>query len=159
MTGRRWTAAELEGVQRLLRRLPRQTASLEFRDRLRSQFVHDAIPGSALVPARARWWSTSWRIAAATSMVALIVGSGWLLNRGPAWKLTSASGSGALEIDGRGAPLDAPAEIARRLHPGVDVRLPAGAQLDLELPGIAVIQLVGGSHATLPGSPPWAERA
>jgi len=150
MTGRQRTAAELESVQRSLRRLSRGTPHPEFRARLRSKFVGDAIPR----PARDRWWSAPWRIAATTALIAaLILGPGSLLNRGPAWRLSSASGSGAIRIDGRAAPIDAPVEIARRLRPGADVHLPAGAQLDLELPGIAVIQLVGGSHATLPGSP------
>src|SRR5262249_55610747 len=146
MTARPRTVAELQSVQRSLGRLSRAAAGLEFRDRLRAQFVRDAIPRPDRAPA---WvpWSTR-RIAAAAAIAALLLGSGVLLNRGPAWRVTSVSGSGALRIDGRSAPLDAPGEIARRLRPGADVRLPAGAQLDLELPGIALIQIVGGSHAT-----------
>ena len=89
----------------------------------------------------------------AASSAAVILALAWMHNAGPAWELTGSSGSGMVQIDGRPTPLDAPAEIARRLHSGADVLLPADAQLDLELPGIAVIQLVGGSHATLPGRP------
>jgi ferric-dicitrate binding protein FerR (iron transport regulator) len=58
-----------------------------------------------------------------------------------------------VQIDGRPTSLNAPAEIARRLHSGARVLLPADAQLDLRLPEMAVIQLVGGSHATLPSRP------
>ena len=153
MTDRRKMAADLERVQRSLSRLPRRAANREFRDRLRSQFVRDAMPGRVRsVPHT--WWSTRWGMTAvAASSAAAILAFAWLLNTGPAWKLTGSSGNGVVQIDGRPTSLDAPAEIARGLHSGADVLLPADAQLDLKLPGIAVIQIVGGSHATLPGSP------
>ena len=153
MTDRRKMSAYLESAQRSLSRLPRRAADRKFRERLRSQFVRDAIPGRARsVPHT--WWSTRWgRTAMAAASAAAVLAFVWLLNTGPAWELTGSSGSGVVQIDGRPTPLNAPAEIARRLHAGADVLLPAGAQLDLNLPGIAVIQLVGGSHATLPGRP------
>src|SRR5215831_18464120 len=125
MKSRRRTAAELESVQTSLRRLSRQTANVQFRDSLRAQFVRDAIPRPEGAPGRAGWWYAPWRIAAAVaSIAALTLGSGWLLNRGAAWRLTSASGSGALQIDGRAVALDASDEIAHRLKPGADVWLP-----------------------------------
>jgi ferric-dicitrate binding protein FerR (iron transport regulator) len=153
MTDQRKMAADLERVQLSLSRLPRRAANPEFRDRLRSQFVRDAIPERVRnVPHT--WWSTRWGIAAmAASSAAAILAFAWVLNPGPAWKLTGSSGSGMVQIDGRPTPLDAPAEIASRLHSGADVLLPADAQLDLRLPGMAVIQLVGGSHARMPGRP------
>lgn len=153
MTDRRRTAADLERVQRSLRRLPRGEANREFRDRLRSQFIHDVVPGGVRGLPRTRW-SRRWGMAAiAASTAVAILASAWLLNTGPAWELTGSSGSGMVQVDGRPTPLDAPTEIARRLHPGADVLLPADAQLDLMLPGIALIQITGGSHATLPGRP------
>jgi len=146
-------ATDLESVQRLLSRLPRRAANREFRDRLRSQFVRDAIPGRVRSEPHT-WWSTRWGMTVmAASSVAAILAFAWLLNTGPAWELTGSSGRGMVQIDGRPTPLEAPAEIARRLHSGAHVLLPADAQLDLKLPGIAVIQLVGGSRATLPGRP------
>lgn len=153
MTSRRKMDAGLESVQRSLTRLPRRAATREFRDRLRSQFVRDTIPVRVRgVPHT--WWSTRRGMTAmAASSAAAILAFAWLLNTGPAWKLTGTSGSGMVQIDGRPTPLEVPAEIARRLHPGAHVRLPADAQLDLKLPGIAVVQLVGGSDATLPGRP------
>ncbi len=153
MTDRRKMATDLEGVQRSLRQLPRLAANREYRDRLRSQFVRDAIPER--VPRKPRtWWSRSGGLtvmAAAGAAAALALA--WVLNTGPAWELTGSSGSGMLLIDGRPTPLEAPSEIARRLHPGAHVLLPADSQLELRLPGIAVIQFVGGSDATLPGRP------
>ena len=153
MTDRRKRAAELESVERTLSRLPRRAANREFRDQLRSRFVHDAIPAQVRsVPRTSR--SARWGTAAiAASGAAAALAFAWLLNTGPAWRVTGSSGSGMVQIDGRPTPLEATAEIARRLHSGADVLLPADAQLDFELPGIAVIQLVGGSHARLPGSP------
>jgi ferric-dicitrate binding protein FerR (iron transport regulator) len=140
------TTIDLESLQRSIRSLPRRTAHPEFRARLRAQFVQDAIP------VRRRGAATTWRITAAAASIAVILALGWFLNRGPSWTLAAASGSGAVEIDGHSVQLDAPAEIARRLRPGGRVRLPADAQLDLELPGKAMIQLVGGSSVTLPGT-------
>ena len=153
MTDLRKGTADLESVQRALNRLPRQAANREYRDRLRSQFVREAIPKRARrEPYRGP--SGGWRLfAMATAAAAAILALVWLLNTGPAWELTGSSGSGIVLIDGRPASLGAPSEIARRLHPGARVVLPADTQLELRLPEVAVIQLVGGSQATLPGSP------
>jgi hypothetical protein len=56
-------------------------------------------------------------------------------------------------IDGQPTLLGTPEAIARRVHPGAVVVLPADAQLDIQLPGIVAIQIVGGSRVILPGSP------
>lgn len=144
---------DLERLQRLLSRLSRPAARPEFRDRLRRQFVLGPKPERA-----SRWWSTPHsrplpRAVLTASTAALLLFLGWQFNAGPAWKLTAISGSGMVQVDGRRVAFDSPANVARALKPGSRVWLPEGTQLDLELPGTAVLQIVGGSSVRLPGSP------
>ena len=125
MTARRKISADPESVQRLLSRLPRQAANREFRDRLRSQFVRDTIPGR--VPSLPHtWWSKRWGMTAvAASSAAGILAIAWLLNAGPAWKLTGSSGSGVVQIDGTpegGLPLSVVVDLSISSTPGTGIR-------------------------------------
>ncbi len=149
-----------ETVRRSLSNLPGPPIRPAFRDRLRAEFILGAVPGRRLLGTHvvrvSNWkWAASAAAIAALLLVIAVQG-----NRGPEWELSGVSGEGTAEIDGRPTPLAAPESVARRLHSGAEVVLPAGAQVELRLPGIAAIQIVGGSRAFLPGSPGrWFGRA
>ena len=151
MTTRPGADVGLETLQVALRRIPRRGAPSEFRARLRGQFVRDEIP-ERLPHERVVGRHPVLRAVAVLGGIAaalmLVVGP---LNFGPAWKLTAATGTGTATIDGHRVPLGEPAALAHRLHPGAEVVLPPEAQLELELPGIAVLQITGGTRATVPG--------
>ena len=143
---------DLEQVQSSLRSVARPLARQEFRDRLRGQFVREATPSNDRDGTRAPQWGPLRLAATATGLVGLIL-AGWHLNTGPAWKLIAATGTGTMQVDGRPIALDSMATLGSALKPGAHVRLPEGAQLDFELPAMAVVQITGGTEATLPGRP------
>ena len=134
-------------LQVALRRIPKRNAPPEFRARLRGQFVRDEIPERA---PRERAFGRRLALSAIAAALLLVAG---LLNLGPAWKLTAVTGTGTATIDGHPVSLAATAALAQRLRPGAEVVLPPGAQLDLVLPKIAVMQITGGTRATVPGRP------
>jgi hypothetical protein len=143
----------LERLQRSLSRLSRPAARPEFRDRLRRQFVRGPVPERASAWGSMPHLSPLSLAALTATTAALMLFLGWQLNAGPTWKITAISGHEIVRVDGRPVASDSPAKVARALKPGSRVWLPEGTQLDLELPGVAVIQIVGGSSARLPGSP------
>ena len=151
MTTRPGAGVELETLQVALRRIPRRGAPLEFHARLRGQFVRDEIPERAPRERAVGRRLALGAVAAVGGIAAALLLVAGPLNLGPAWKLTAATGTGTATIDGHLVPLGAPAALAHRLHPGAEVVLPPEAQLDLELPGIAVMQITGGTRATVPG--------
>ncbi len=153
MTRQRDESMDLEQLQHLLSGSRRPSARREFRDRLRSQFVSETVFEHAPQDVRTSRLRSLRTAGLAVSMAALLLFLGWNFNQGPAWKLTTSSGDGTVEVDGRSIALDPPANLARLLKPGSRVRLPEGSQLDLELPGIAVAQIAGGSDIRLPGRP------
>jgi ferric-dicitrate binding protein FerR (iron transport regulator) len=96
--------------------------------------------------------------ASAAAAAALVII--WLFNPGPAWRISAVTGTGMARIDGAPVSLLDRGTLADRLRPGAEVVLPADAQLDLELPGLALMQITGGTRAVLPGSPGrWLGRA
>lgn len=150
---RRLDPAELERLQRALGESPRAVARPAFRERLRDEFVRDAISGSdRAAPRRERRRAPLVWATAMAAMAALVI-IGLRLNAGPAWTVAATSGSGVVHVDGRAIALPSSEELARALKPGSRVQLPEGAQIDLALPGSVLLQIVGGSDVTLPGSP------
>lgn len=160
MTGQSRKSADVEPVLRTLSRSPQPAAPAEFRDRLRAQFVGDVIPVPLKSPGR-RGAPAHWeRPAVAALGIAAALAVAVMLRPGPALRLVSASGTGVVAIDGHSTALDRTAEIARRLRPGAELRMPPEGQLDLEIPGIAAFQITGGSRVILPGRPGrWSARA
>jgi ferric-dicitrate binding protein FerR (iron transport regulator) len=79
----------------------------------------------------------------------------WLAsaNRGPAWHLDGAAGSGSVIAEGRAIPLEDTRELERAIQPGRRIRLPAGARLDLALPGLYRLQLDEGTEILVPSAP------
>lgn len=139
---------EIDALRARLRRVPEAQAPPAFRARLRSQFVLGTI---AAPRSRRLGPPLVLGLASAAAAAALLVVA--ILASGPAWELSAVSGTGVVRIDGVPVALSSPAGLAVRLRPGARVELPADAQLDLVLPGIAVMQITGGSRAALPGGP------
>lgn len=117
-----------------------------FRSRLRGAFV-----AGALAPARrpAAAWAYAWAAAAVLVAVSALA---MLARDGAGWRVDAVAGGG-VEVDGRPYPPSDLAAIGRALHPGARVHVPAGGQLDLELPGVAALQAVERTTFTLPRLP------
>lgn len=159
MTTRLGASADMDAVRIALSRIPRQGAPPEFRARLRLQFVLDTIPERSRHERRPSRLAVLRAVATAGAMAAAFLLVVWLVYPGPAWKLSAVTGTGMAQVDGRSVPLEA-TSLAPRLRPGTEIILPPDAQLDLELPGIAVMQIVGGSRAVVPDrSSRWFTRS
>lgn len=132
-------------------------ADPEFRARLRRQFVHgDFGPGRTTVERfEGRGWfaAPSLRWAAVAAAVSVLAVAGYALNRGPSWAMFGASGMGVAVIDGLPVPMNHHEDLRRRLKPGVRLRIPAGSQLMLAVPGQMAFQVTPGTDVTLPAPP------
>ncbi len=136
-----------------LRTQPAPEADPAFRARLRAQFVSGVVGRGRLPAPRARARGP-WRpLAAGLAAAAALVAAGVLLDHGPGWRLVGTEGNGTLEVGGHSYPTSDAAGIAERLRSGGRVTLPEGVQLDLELPGVALVQVAGGSVVELPRAP------
>ncbi|MGH7726727.1 MAG: FecR domain-containing protein [Candidatus Eiseniibacteriota bacterium] len=144
---------ELAALQIALRRMPRRAAPPEFHALLRTRFVRDEIPARAPRERAIRRRLAVGAVAAVCGIAATLLLVAGPLNLGAAWKLSAVTGTGTAIIDGHPVPLGAPDALANRLHSGAEVVLPPEAQLDLELPGLALMQITGGTRATVPGRP------
>lgn len=143
-----WVGADLDALRTRLGRMPRHRTPSALRAHLRSQFVHDAIPEPA---SRRRT-----RLALATGAVSTAAAAAllvWAFSPGTAWTVSAVTGTGVARIDGAPVSLLDQPTLAHRLRPGAEVVLPADAQLDLELPGVALMQITGGTRVVVPGRP------
>ena len=86
---------------------------------------------------------------AAAAALAVIGGA----NLGPRWTVHAVSGTGSARMDGVVVDIADRVGLLGRLHPGVVIEMSEAAQLDLELPGVALFQLTGGTRVVLPASP------
>ena len=122
---------------------------------LRAEFVREE-PSAR----RRTAWPARMRGAAIAALAAAAV---WIavlaLQPGPGWELVSSGGVGTLQLGPLGLEAGQRAAIAGALRDGATVDVPAGAQLDLVLPGIAFLQIPGGTRATLARLPgKWLRR-
>ena len=136
-------------------------ADPDFRARLRDEFVSGRIaaraPRVAPEPARrpSRWVFAWAPLAAVAVLVAVLA-----VNRGPAWSVTSSGGEGIAVVDGRPVPMDHAAELAAHIRPGVRVRVPDGAQIEIVSAGGIAIQIAAGSDFSVPEPPGrWFDRS
>lgn len=120
-----------------------------WRARLREQFIADTIPVRR-APTRLRAAAPA-AIAALAAAAAFVVFA--LLPAGPEWRLLASAGDGALTIDGRRMLVSDTTAIAAALHAGADLELPPQAQLEVVLPGAVLMQIPGGTHASIPSRP------
>ena len=139
-------------AKRKLRLLSRPIPPADFMNGLREEFILGEEPARGRGRARGGR-STAQNVVALVGCLIVAAVGGFFLNNGPSWQLAGVSGSGSLVIDGISVPASATQEIRQRLHAGADVTLSSDVQLDLRLPGTALIQITGGSSARLPGSP------
>ena len=98
------------------------------------------------------WFARPSRWLPLAAAAALVFALG-LANRGPAWQVSAATGTGTLRVEGRDVAADAPWAIAQLAGRGGRVQLPETVSLDLVAPGHLAIHLAPGSDVLLSGSP------
>jgi len=136
-----------EDLERALLGLPPAEPDEGFRERLREAFVSGSIR-PADRPRRRRLRAL---LAAAAVLLAATLGGLLLLGDGDGYEVFDVAGTGAVVLDGRAVPLDDRDEIAARLAPGVEVRVPPTATLDLRVSDRGLLELTGGTRMVLPG--------
>jgi ferric-dicitrate binding protein FerR (iron transport regulator) len=148
-------------------------ADSAFRGRLREEFVSGRLGGGAerapegdraerrprldRVPERMPrpWYRRpipAFAALAAAAMVAVYVGNA--ANRGPAWTVVEASGSGVVTVDGDPIPIERTDMLADRMKPGVEVEVPETGKLEILSPGTLLVELTPGTKLTIPPPPP-----
>ena len=157
----------LSPAERLAREAVRALAppppDAAFRARLKREFVRGApaqtpaavTSGAADTPARRaqRFWNRRaplWVAIPVAAAATLAIVSA--LNRGPRWELLSIRGAGEVVVDGVPVPLADDAGLARRLRPGVRLKLPADGVLEIAARGQLAIQMTPGTDLTLPAT-------
>jgi ferric-dicitrate binding protein FerR (iron transport regulator) len=141
----------------------------DFRLRLRSDFAAGAIaPGAKdagaaaheppepkiLVLSSSRGvWSSRWRWVAGAAAAALAVVALVATNAPPRWRVVSAYGEGDATINGNAVPMNDPAKLADALVSGATIQVPAGATLQIAIPGVMAIAMNEGSDAIVPRAP------
>ena len=142
-----------ERAHAAIRDLHPPAADPAFRARLKQDFVSGRIGERAALtlPAAPRLPWLQWAVApvAVTALVAVVA----ILNQPPPWQLMGIDGAGEVIADGRPFTLAQPAELGRRLRPGVRLRVPDGASLTLASAGRMAIELLPGTDMTLPAPP------
>jgi len=149
---------EEQRASEAVRSLPPPRPEAAFRARLKREFASGKIesPGEGRAQERpvARFWNRRaplWvAIPVAAAAAVVVVGA---LNRGPRWELLSSRGSGDVVVDGVPVPIVDDAELARRLKPGVRLKLPADGQIEIASAGQVAIQVTAGTDLTLPATP------
>ena len=158
---REWrTGRSGSDVQQKLREAVTPRPDPAFAAHLRQEFVRDASAKASapIVSLKPRRSGQALLVGALAMAAALAVV--WTANRGPSWGVHATTGSGAIRMDEWAVDAADRAGVMRRLHPGVAIEVPENAQLDLELPGIALFQVTGGTRMVLPASPGrWFGRA
>jgi hypothetical protein len=149
-------APEEERVRSTLASLEAAPAEPSFRERLKREFVSGEIAASRprIVPggAKARRWRPELWIGVPAAAAAAVVAVA-LLNRGPAWSVTSTSGQGVAVIGNVPVPMNHREDLARSIKPGVRVRIPDGASLEIMSPGQLAIEVTSGTEMVLPRTP------
>ena len=142
-----------------VRSLPRPQADPGYRKRLREAFVAGRIAPSAGPAARGRRGPPAQWLVAPIAAAALLLAVS-VLNRGPGWQVTAVTGDGIAVVDGRPVPLGHVEDLARRIHPGAVLELPAGGGIEISAPGLIAIELTPGTAGRLPTPPGrWFGRA
>lgn len=139
-------------VREELRGLPTPAPDLSYRARLREAFAGGTIESSARSSPLGR--PTPWVRAATVPLAAaaaLLVALA--LDRPPEWRLDGASGLGLVVVDGRPIPVSDHAALAAVMRSGAEVSTPAGVQLDLRLPGVALMQITPSTTTRIPNAP------
>ncbi len=140
-------------AQQQVREAPRPQPDPAFTARLRQEFLRrsPAMAPVTVVPLKSR------RAAAGVIATALATAAAialvWVANQGPGWKVHAIAGTGLVRLDGVAVDAADRAGVQRRLHSGVVIEVPESVQLDLVLPGTALLQLTSGTRVVLPTGP------
>jgi hypothetical protein len=156
--------AEQSRARDEVRALRGPAADPAFRARLRQSFVEGTVAAPARRTTRiltgpfqpvAPW---RWALVPAAAAALLIAVS--VMNRGPDWSVVHAGGEGVVIVDRRPIPVAHVTEqLASLLRPGAMIELGDAVELELAIPGGAVMQITPGTQLTLPRSPGrWYER-
>jgi ferric-dicitrate binding protein FerR (iron transport regulator) len=146
--------AEQQRARDAVRALRPPAADPAFRARLRNDFVSGRLAAGPARHARPAWYRSP-RVAfallplAAAAAVAVVL----VLNRGPAWSVAPSRGEGVAVVDGLPVPMEHTAELAARIRPGVRLRVPEGAEIELMSAGGVAIQVTAGSDFSVPDVP------
>jgi ferric-dicitrate binding protein FerR (iron transport regulator) len=153
MSEREKRTPDERAVQERVRALPTAAPSVEFRARLRDEFISGTIPERRSTRRRARTLPFA-EVGIALAAAAVLVGLFLKINRGPAWQFVAASGDGRVHVGERGfAASEASSTLPGLLRPGVSIHLEGETQLDLLSPGTLAIQMAPGSNLTIPAPP------
>jgi ferric-dicitrate binding protein FerR (iron transport regulator) len=156
MTDRSKQHFEENDIPRRVEELPPVEADADFRERLRSAFVGGRLETerprqaeSAEKKRRIAWWHWVVPAAAAAVLLAGIV----TLNRGPDLRVLEVTGQGEARVDGRRVALDNIEALRADVHAGSEIETPAGTLVDLLAKDVAMFEITGGTHMSIPEMP------
>lgn len=93
-------------------------------------------------------------VAVLAAAAAIAVAVGILGNRGAEWKVIQVTGTGMVQADGEPIPIERPDLLAERVHPGVELVLPATASMEITAGSDLAMEILPGTRFTIPPSPP-----
>jgi hypothetical protein len=138
-------------VQDAIRTLPHPQADPAFRNRLRREFSTGHFERRrarrAPEPKIAGWFT--WRWAAAATAILLVIAFAFV-NRGPDWKIMTASGTGNIIVNGTSVSASNRAELAKALRRGGDINVPQGSELTLLSENTLLLQAAPGTDMHVP---------
>ena len=139
-----------ERVQSAVRSLPHVEADPAFRNRLRREFSTGQFEKRrvrAPEPKVTGWFTLPWAMAA--TAVLLVIGFAFL-NRGPDWRIMSASGTGNVVVNGKTLAISDRAALGQAVRRGGTVSVPSGSELTLLSEGTLLVQAAPGTDMRLP---------
>jgi ferric-dicitrate binding protein FerR (iron transport regulator) len=146
-----------DDVAKWVAELPEAAPSADFRERLRSAFIHGNIeesPRQERVRPGARrklpWWRWVPAAAAGVAVVLFVVA---MLNRGPAFRIVEVAGTGDVRVNDRPLAMSNRDALRAALHGGATLEVPPDGAVALLAPDLALYEVTGGTRMTLPKSP------
>lgn len=140
-----------------VRALARPEPDAAFRVRLRHEFVSGRIGRRRGLTFARPWFVRPFvLVPAVAAALAVVLFAG---NRGPDWRVRSASGEGRVIVDGAEFASADLARMAPALRRGAHVRVDGPVTLDLVAPGVAAVALAPGADVELSSAPNrWWQR-
>jgi ferric-dicitrate binding protein FerR (iron transport regulator) len=146
MSEREQRTPDEQAVQALLRSVPAPAPSMEFRGRLRVDWMAERRRPAHVVPLVQAGF--------ALAVAAVLAGVFFVANRGPVWELAGVTGEGRIVVGERVVPAaEAAVTLPELLRPGATIQVDAETQIDVAAPEVLVMQMAPGSELTIPGSP------
>jgi len=148
-----------DSIERRLRELPDVEADPRFAEKLKAAFVAGNFQAERRLAPRPRS-IIMWRWVGVAVAAGLVLFTAALVNRGPAWQVADVAGTAPFRIDG--VPFEAfqTGEMEHAFLQPAGLEVPDDGRLDLVLPELAMFEVTGGTHMTLPDRPGrWIGRA